>query len=115
MDATSGAAESSVHRQCKSIEVACEANKLWQVDLKLCKQQLKVTQKQLARKECLIGAVETLTDALAHSGLVGRSVQKGKGKERVGVEVSQETSDKDADGEKEGCKDESKDGDEGDD
>src|SRR5258708_29832898 len=78
-------------------------------------QWLKVARKQLAGQECLIGAVETLTDALAHSGLVGgslqgkagvsRSVWKGKGKGRGDVGVSPEMSNEDADGEKDGSKD----------
>ncbi len=56
------------------MEVACEANELWGTDLKLHEQWLKVTQKQLARQECLIGMVETLTDALVCLGLVGGSL-----------------------------------------
>ena len=90
-------------------------NELWCTDLRLCEQWLKVTQKQLAGQECLIGAVETLTDALAHLGLVGgssqgkvgasRSMWKGKGKERADVGVSPEMSDEDADGEKDSSKD----------
>ncbi len=93
----------------------CEANELWCTDLKLHEQWLKVTQKQLARQECLIGMVEMLTDALVHSGLVGgllhgkaglsRSVGKGKGKGRADVEVSPEMSNEDADGEKDGEED----------
>ncbi len=93
----------------------CEANELWCADLKLCKQWLKVAQKQLAGQECLIGVVEMLADALVHSGLVGGSLHgnagasgsmgKGKGKGRVDVEVSLEMSDEDADGEKDGEKD----------
>ena len=101
--------------KCESMEVTCEANELWCADLRLCEQWLKVARKQLAGQECLIGAVETLTDALAHSGLVGglsqgkagasRSVWKGKGKERADAGVSLEMSDEDADGEKDGSKD----------
>ncbi len=88
---------------------------------KLCEQQLKVSWKQLAGQECLIGAVEMLTDALVHLGLVGRlahgkagasgSMWKGKGKGRADVGVSLEMSNEDADGEK----DSSEDGEEGDD
>ena len=102
-------------RKCESMEVACEANELWHADLKLCEQWLKVTQKQLAGQECLIGMVKTLTDALVCSGLVGRllhgkagasgSMGKGKGKGRADVEVSPEMSDEDADGEKDGSED----------
>ncbi len=102
-------------RKCESVEVVCEVNELWHTDLKLCEQWLKVTWKQLAGQECLIGVVETLTDALAHSGLVGgsshgkvgasRSMWKGKGKGKVDVEVSLEMSDEDVDGEKDGSED----------
>ena len=104
-------------RKRKSMEVACEANELWHADLRLCEQQLKVTRKQLAGQEHLIGMVETLTDALAHSGLVGGSSQgkvgvsgsvwkgKGKGKGRADVEVDPEMSDEDVDSEKDGSKD----------
>src|SRR5258708_6475615 len=98
------------------MEVAHEANKLWCTDLRLREQRLKVTRKQLAGQECLIGTVKTLTDALACSGLVGRSSQgkagasgsvwkgkgKGKGKGRVDAEVSPEMSDEDVDSEKDG-------------
>jgi len=101
--------------KCESMEVAHEVNELWHADLKLCKQQLKVTWKQLARQECLIGMVKMLTDALVHSGLVGglshgkvgvsRSMGKGKGKGRVDVEVSLEMSDEDVDGEKDSSED----------
>ena len=97
------------------MEVVHEVNELWHTDLKLCKQQLKVAQKQLARQECLIGMIEMLTDALVHSGLVGRllhgkaglsrSVGKGKGKGRVDAEVSPEMSDEDVDSEKDSSKD----------
>ena len=101
----------------ESMEVACEANELWHADLRLREQWLKVTWKQLAGQERLIGAVETLTDALAHSGLVGRSSQgkvgvsrsmwkgKGKGKGRADAEVDPEMSDEDADSEKDGSED----------
>ena len=94
-----------------------EVNELWRTDLKLHEQRLKVTQKQLAGQECLIGAVEMLTNALVHLGLVGGSSHrkvgvsgsmgkgKGKGKGRVDAEVSQEMSDEDADGEKDSSKD----------
>ena len=102
-------------RKCESMEVVCKANELWHADLKLHEQWLKVTQKQLARQECLIGAVEMLTNALAHLGLVGRSSQgkvgasgsmwKGKGKERADAGVSLEMSDEDVDGEKDGSED----------
>ena len=60
----------SMSRKCERVEVVCEANELWHTDLKLCEQQLKVTWKQLARQECLIGVVEMLTNALACLGLV---------------------------------------------
>ncbi len=102
-------------RKCKSMEVVCEVNELWHADLKLHEQWLKVAQKQLAGQECLIGAVEMLTDALVHLGLVGRSLHgkagvsrsmgKGKGKGRADAEVSPEMSDEDADGEKDGSED----------
>ena len=95
----------SMSRKHKSMEVACKANELWCADLKLHEQWLKVAQKQLARQECLIGVVKTLTDALVCLGLVGglshgkvgvsRSVGKGKGKGRVDAEVSPEMSDED--------------------
>ncbi len=121
MEATSGVVESSTSGKCESVEVTHKVNELWCTDLKLHEQWLKVTQKQLARQECLIGMVEMLTDALVHSGLVGGlvhgkvgasgSVWKGKGKGRVDAEVSPEMSDEDADGEK----DSSEDGEEGDD
>src|SRR5260221_2499227 len=101
--------------KCESMEVTCEANKLWHTVFKLHKQWLKVTWKQLARQECLIGVVEMLTDALVHLGLVGgsshgkagasRSMGKGKGKGRADVEVSPEMSTEDADGEKDGSED----------
>ncbi len=97
------------------MEVACEVNELWCTDLRLREQQLKVAWKQLAGQERLIGAVEMLADALAHSGLVGgssqgkagvsRSMWKGKGKERADEGVSPEMSNEDADGEKDGEKD----------
>ncbi len=97
------------------MEVTHKVNKLWHTDLKLHEQWLKVTRKQLARQECLIGMVETLTNALVHSGLVGRSLHgkvgasgsmgKGKGKGRADVEVSPEMSDEDADSEKDSSKD----------
>ena len=115
MEATSGAAESSASGKCESVEVMCEVNELWHTDLKLHKQQLKVTQKQLARQECLIDVVKTLTDALVHSGLVGGSLHgkagasgsmgKGKGKGRVDAEVSPDMSDEDVDGEKDSSED----------
>src|SRR5260221_392360 len=99
------------------MEVAHEANELWRADLRLRKQRLKVAQKQLAGQECLIGTVETLTDALARLGLVGGSSQgkvgvsgsvwkgKGKGKGRADVEVDPEMSNEDVDGEKDGSED----------
>ncbi len=115
MEATGSAVESSASRKHKSVEVACKANELWHTDLKLHEQQLKVTQKQLAGQECLIGTVKMLTDALVHSGLVGgslpgkvgasRSMWKGKGKGKVDAEVSPEMSDEDADSEKDGSED----------
>ncbi len=102
-------------RKHESMEVACKANELWCADLKLCEQWLKVTQKQLARQECLIGMVETLTDALVCSGLVGGSlhgkagpsgsVGKGKGKGRADAEVSPEMSNEDVDSEKDSSED----------
>ena len=95
MEDTGSAAESSASGKRKSVEVAHEANELWHADLRLHKQRLKVAWKQLAGQEHLIGAVETLTDALARLGLVGGSSQgKGKGKGRA-----------DADGEKDGSED----------
>src|SRR5258708_1523598 len=101
------------------MEVMHEVNELWRTDLKLHEQRLKVTQKQLAGQECLIGAVEMLTNALVHLGLVGGSSHrkvgvsgsmgkgkgKGKGKGRVDAEVSPEMSDEDADGEKDSSED----------
>src|SRR5260221_8279498 len=99
------------------MEVTCEVNELWCADLRLHKQWLKVTQKQLAGQEHLIGTVKTLADALAHLGLVGESSQgkagasgsmwKGKGKERADAGVSSEMSDEDADvdSEKDGSED----------
>ena len=115
MEDTGSAAESSMSGKCESMEVAHEANELWRADLRLHEQRLKVTQKQLAGQEHLIGMVETLTDALAHSGLVGGSLQgkagasgsmwKGKGKERADVGVSPEVSDEDVDSEKDSSED----------
>src|SRR5258708_32122552 len=115
LEATSGAAESSMSGKHESVEVTCKVNELWCADLRLRKQRLKVTRKQLAGQEHLIGVVKMLTDALAHSGLVGRSSQgkvgasgsmwKGKGKGRVDAEVSLEMSDEDADSEKDGSED----------
>ena len=107
--------ELSASGKHESVEVTCKANELWHADLKLCKQWLKVAQKQLARQEHLIGTVEMLTNALVHSGLVGGSshrkvgvsgsMGKGKGKERVDAGVSPEMSDEDVDDEKDGEKD----------
>ncbi len=109
--------ESSASGKRKSVEVACEVNELWRADLRLHEQRLKVAWKQLAGQERLIGAVKMLTNALVHSGLVGRSSQgkagasrsmwkgKGKGKGRADVEVSPEMSDEDADGEKDSSED----------
>ncbi len=103
--------------KCKSMEVVHKANELWHADLRLCEQWLKVARKQLAGQEHLIGMVETLTDALARSGLVGGSSQgkagasgsvwkgKGKGKGRADAEVNPEMSDEDVDGEKDGSED----------
>ena len=115
MEATGSAVELSGSRKCESMEVMHKVNELWCADLKLHEWQLKVTQKQLAGQECLIGAVEMLTDALACLGLVGRSLQgkagasgsmwKGKGKGRADAEVSLEMSDEDVDGEKDGSED----------
>ncbi len=78
-------------------------------DLKLHKQQLKVTQKQLAGQEHLIGMVESLTDALAHLGLVGRlahgrvggsrSAQKGKGRADDRDSREEESDEEDGEGE----------------
>ncbi len=96
-------------RKHESVEVACEANELWWADLKLHEQQLKVTQKQLAGQERLIGMVKLLSDALAHSGLVGRSTQgragaggsvrKGKGKAVDGGSRGEESDEEDGEGE----------------
>ena len=72
MDVEGRVVELGVSRKHKSVEVARKANELWWADLKLHEQWLKVTRKQLARQECLIGAVELLSNALAHLGLVGR-------------------------------------------
>jgi len=89
-------AELGVSRKHKSVGVAHEANKLWQADLKLCEQWLKVTRKQLARQEHLIGAVELLSDALGLLGLVGRSMQ---GKAVVGGSGGEESDEEDGEGE----------------
>ena len=79
--------ELSTSGKCESMEVTHKVNKLWHTDLKLHEQWLKVTRKQLARQECLIGVVEILTNALVHLGLVGGSSHgkagpwgKGRGK-----------------------------------
>jgi len=93
-----------VSRKHESMEVACKANELWCADLKLCEQWLKVTQKQLARQECLIGMVETLTDALVCSGLVGGSLH-GKAGPSADAEVSPEMSNEDVDSEKDSSED----------
>ena len=95
--------------KCESVEVAHEVNELWQADLKLCKQQLKVARKQLAGQECLIGMVESLSDGLVRSGLVGgsmqgraggsRSTQKGKGKAVDGGSRGEESDEEDGEGE----------------
>ena len=78
-------------------------------DLKLCKQWLKVTQKQLAGQEHLIGMVESLSAALAHLGLVGGSMQgraggggstqKGKGKAVDRGSRGEESDEEDGEGE----------------
>ena len=96
-------------RKHESVEVACEANELWWADLKLCEQWLKVTRKQLAGQEHLIGTVELLSNALVHSGLVGgstqgragggRSAQKGKGKAVDGGSRGEESDEEDGEGE----------------
>ncbi len=102
-------AELGVSGKCESVEVACKANELWWADLKLREQQLKVARKQLAGQEHLIGVVESLSDALAHSGLVGRSVQgraggggsvwKGKGKAVDRGSGGEESDEEDGEGE----------------
>ncbi len=84
-------------------------NELWWADLKLCEQQLKVAQKQLAGQEHLIGAVELLSNALVHSGLVGGSMQgraggggstqKGKGKAVDRGSRGEESDEEDGEGE----------------
>ena len=91
--------ESGASGKCESVEVAHEANELWWADLKLCEQQLKVARKQLAGQEHLIGMVESLSDALAHSGLVGGSAQKGKGKAVDGGSGGEESDEEDGEGE----------------
>ncbi len=115
MEATGGVAESSMSGKHESMEVTRKVNELWHADLKLCEQRLKVAWKQLARQECLIGAVKMLTNALVHLGLVGRSshgkagasgsMGKGKGKGRADAEVSPEMSDEDVDSEKDSSED----------
>src|SRR5258708_34296527 len=57
--------EVGASRKCKSIEVTCEANELWQANLKLCEQQL-------AAPGCPLGAVEALAN-----GLVGAVLARG--------------------------------------
>ena len=65
----------------------------------MCRQQLKVAQKQLARQEHLIGVVELLTNALAHLGLVGGSTQKGKGRAVDEGSGEEESDEEDGEGE----------------
>ena|SRR5260221_9871738 len=95
--------EVGASRKCKSIEVTCEANELWQANLKLCEQQL-------AGQECLIGVVEALANVLGRSGLVrglshgrmggGGSDMKGKGKEKaIDGGSEEESGEDDGDGE----------------
>ena len=91
--------ELGVSGKCKSVEVACKVNELWWADLKLCEQWLKVARKQLAGQECLIGAVESLSNALVHLGLVGRSTWKGKGKAVDGGSGGEESDEEDGEGE----------------
>ncbi len=101
----------------ESIEVTCEANKLWRANLKLHEHRLVMAEKQAAQDECLIGMVQALMAALSHTNLVadlvqgrvvggmgkGRSVGKGKG--RVDPESStEESGDEDMEGEGEGSR-----------
>jgi len=94
---------------CKSIKVACKANKLWRANLKLHEHQLAMAEKQAARDKCLIGAVQALTAALSHTDLVvdlaqgrvvggmGKGRSTGKGKGRADLESSvEESGDEDA-------------------
>ncbi len=109
MDVEGRVAESGASGKCESVEVAREVNELWWADLKLHEQRLKVARKQLARQEHLIGAVESLSNALAHSGLVGGSAQgrvggsrstwKGKGKAVDGGSGGEESDEEDGEGE----------------
>ena len=94
-----GVAELGVSGKCESVEVACEVNELWWADLKLHKQWLKVTRKQLARQEHLIGTVKSLSDALVHLGLVGGSARKGKGKAVDRGSGGEESDEEDGEGE----------------
>ncbi len=95
--------------KCKSLEVACESNELWQADLRLQEHWLKIAKKQLAGHEQLADAVEALTDALGCSGLVGGSMHgraggggsMWKGKEEAADEGSEEESDDEDGGGKE--------------
>ncbi len=99
----------------ESIEVAREANELWRADLQLRECRLAMAEKQAARDERLIGAVQALTAALSHTDLVADSAQgrvvggmgkggsTGKGKGRADPESSaEESDDEDAEGEGEG-------------
>src|SRR5258708_37845124 len=87
---------------CESIEVAREANELWRADLQLRECQLAMAEKQAARDECLIGAVQALTAALSRTDLVvgsaqgrvgggmGKGGSAGKGKGGAEPELSTE-------------------------
>src|SRR5258708_2949007 len=99
----------------ESIEVAREANELWRANLELRERRLAMAEKQAARDECLIGAVQALTAALSRTDLVADSAQgrvvggmgkgrsTGKGKGRAYPELSaEESDDEDAEGEGEG-------------
>src|SRR5258708_2634564 len=100
---------------CESIKVARKANELWRADLQLHEHRLAMVEKQAARDERLIGAVQALMAALSHTDLVADSAQgrvvggvgkggsMGKGKGRADPESSMEESDdEDMEGEGEG-------------
>ncbi len=99
----------------ESIEVAHKANELWRADLQLREHQLAMAEKQAARDEHLIGAVQALTAALSRTNLVvdsaqgrvvggvGKGGSAGKGKGRADPESSaEESDDEDVEGEGEG-------------
>ena len=102
---------------CESIEVTHEANELWRADLQLRECQLAMVEKQAARDERLIGAVQALMAALSRTDLVADSAQgrvvggvgkggsAGKGKGRADLESSvEESDDEDMEGEGEGSR-----------